>query len=131
MGEAVHIAGAEDKTASQLKGISSEFVLRMTGGFGTDACLGVVASQQMKQICAFKFHYGIGFASFVDEKWEGDAGFLAKSKSINAISEPHSDQIGSAVPEGLLVRAQLRDVLTTEDSTVVAQENYHGRLADP
>jgi hypothetical protein len=85
----------------------------------------------MKQVCAFEFHDGIGFALFVNEQGKGDARFFAKSTSINAIPEPHSSQVGSAVPEALLVRAQLRDVFAAEDSTVVAEKNDHSRLADP
>ena len=131
MREPVHVARAEDKTAAQLEGIPSEFVLRMTGGFGTGARLGIITTQQMKQICAFELHYGIGLAFFVDEKREGDARFLAKGARVETIAQTDSRQVRPAIAEGLLVRAQLRDVLAAEDSTVMPQKNYHCRLADP
>jgi hypothetical protein len=85
----------------------------------------------VEQVCAFEFHRGIGFAIFVNEQWKGDARFFAKRTSINTIPEPHSGQVSSAVPEGLIVRAQLRDVLAAEDSTIMAQEDDDRRLADP
>lgn len=131
MGEAVDITWAEDKTTSQLERISPELVLRMPGSLGTGAGLGIVIAPEVKQVCAFEFHDGIGFALFVNEQGKSDARFLAKSTSINAVSKPHSSQVGAAVSEGLFVRAQLRDVLAAEDSTVMAQENNHGRLTHP
>lgn len=131
MGEAVNIARPENKTSAQLEWIPAELVLRVPCGFGASAGLGIVPSQQVKQVCVFEFHRGIGFAFFVNEQGKGDARFFAKSTSINAIPEPYSGHVGSAVPEGLIVRAQLRDVFTAEDSTVMAQENHNCRLADP
>ena len=131
MGEAVHIARSEDKTAAQLEWIPPELVLRMTGGFGAGARFGIVASQQVKQVRALEFHGGIGFAIFVNKQWEGNSCLLAKSAGIDAVPKPHRGEVRSAVAESLLVRAQLRDVLTAKDSTVMAQENNHRRLSDP
>ena len=131
MGEAVHVARSEDETATQLEGIPSEFVLGMAGGFCAAAGLGIVASQEMKQVRALELHGGIGFALLVNEEREGDAGFFAESTSVEAVAEPDGGQVGAAIPESLFVRAQLRDMLAAEDSTIMAQENDHGRLADP
>ena len=131
MGEAIHVPRAEDKTTAQLEGVSPEFVLRMPGGFGARTRLGIVASQQMKQVGALELHGGIGFALFVNEQLEGNARFLAKSLCIGAIPQSHGSQVCAAIPEGLFVRAQLRDVLAAEDSTVMAQEHHDCRLADP
>ena len=89
MGEAVYVAWPEDKASSQLEGVLSEFVLRMSGGFGACARLGIVSSQQVQQVCAFKLHGIVNFALFVNEQREGNAGLLAKSASVDAISEPH------------------------------------------
>jgi hypothetical protein len=131
MGKAVDIARSEDKTAAQLEWIPPELVLRMTGGFGEGARLGIVASQQVKQVRALEFHGGISFAIFVNEQWEGDSCLLAKSAGIDAVPKPHRGEVRSTVAESLLVRAQLRDVLAAKDSTVMPQENNHCRLPDP
>ncbi len=103
----------------------------MSGGFGAGTSLGIIASQQVKQVCAVEFHGVVRFPLFVNEQRKGNARFLPKSACIDAIPKPHGGQGRSPVPEILFVRAQLRDVLATKDSPVVAQEDNHGRLAEP
>lgn len=120
MCKAVDIPGPEDKTAPQLEGISPEFVLRVSSCFGAGASLGIVASQQVQQVCAFQFHGRIGLALFVDKQWKSDARFFAKSACVDAIPKPHRRQVRCAFAEGMFVRAQLRDVLAAKDSTVMA-----------
>jgi len=129
--EPVHVTGAEDKTTAQLKKISPELMIRMPGGFSASARLGIVASQQVKQVSAFELHGGIGFTLLVNQQGKGNARFLAESACIHAITKPHGGQMGSSVPENLFMGAQLRDVLAAEDSAVMAQENYCRRLPDP
>ena len=85
----------------------------------------------MKQVCGIEFHGGISFAFFVNQQREGDARFFAKSARVDAIPQSHCRQVRAAIVESLLMRAQLRDVLAAEDSTVMTQENNHCRLADP
>ncbi len=131
MGEAVHVARAEDEASSQLERVSSQFVLRLSGGFGAGASLGVVAAQQVQQVGALELEGVVGFALFVNEQRKSNARFFAKCAGINAITEPDSGQRRAAVPEGLFVRAQLRDVLAAEDSAVMTQESDYGRLAEP
>jgi hypothetical protein len=131
--EPVDVTRPEDKTAAQLERVSSEseIVLRVSGGLGPGAGLGIVASQQVKQVCALQFHGGIGFALLINEQGESDACFVAKSARIGAIAKSYGCQGCAAVSEGLFVGAQLRDVLAAEDSTVVPQEDHHCGLADP
>jgi len=85
----------------------------------------------MKQVCALEFQGGISLALFVNEQRKGNSGFLSKSASIDAISQAYGCQVSPAIPEGLFVGAQLRDVLAAKDSTVMAQENNHRGLAEP
>ena len=131
MCESVDIARPKDKTTTQLEGISAELMVRVPSGFGASASLGIVASQQVKQVRALKFHGEIGFPLFVNEERKRNARFFAESAGIDAIPQAHSGQVRTAVAEDLFVGTQLRDVLAAENSTVMAQENYHGRLADP
>lgn len=131
MDEPVDVARAEDKTTTQLERVSSEFVLRMTGGLGASTGLGIVASQQMKQVCALEFHGGVCFAFLVNKQRKSNPCFVTKCACIDAVAESHCGQSRAAIAEGLLMRAQLRDVLAAEDSTIVAQENNHRWLADP
>ena len=106
-------------------------MLRVSSRFGAGASLSIIASQQVKQVCVLELHGGIGFALFVNEQRKGDTRFVAKSARIDAIAKPDCGQGRSAVSESLFVRAQLRDVLATENSAIVPQENYHRWLADP
>ena len=131
--EPVDVTRPENKAAAQLERVSpkSEIVLRVPGGLGPGAGLGIVASQQVKQVCALQFHGGIGFALLINEQGESDACFVAKSARIAAIAKSNGCQGRTAMSESLFVGAQLRDVLAAEDSTVVPQEDHHRGLADP
>ena len=73
----------------------------------------------------------IGFELLVDEKWEVDAGLAAKGARIVHTAEADREQASAPGLDLCLMRAQLRDVLTAEDSTPVAQENHHRRLLCP
>lgn len=129
--EPVHIPRTEDKTAAELKRVWSELMVRMPGGFGAGARLGIVASQQVKQVSAFQLHGRIRLALLVNKQGKGDARFFAESACIDAIAQPHGGQVGASVPENRFVRAQLRDLLAAEDSAVMTQENHHRRLPGP
>jgi hypothetical protein len=103
----------------------------MPGGSCAGTGLGIVSSQQVQQICALEFHDIIGLALFINEQREGDARFFTKSAGVDTIAKPHGGQSCAALPEGLLVGAQLRDVLAAEDSAIMAQEDNHRGLAEP
>jgi len=131
MGKSIQVARAKDEASSQLEGVFAQFVLRVAGSLGASASLGVVASQQVQQIGALEFHGIVRFTLFVNEQREGDPGLVAKSARVDAVTKPDGGQGSAAVLEGLLVSAQLRDVLAAKDSAVMAQENEHSRLAEP
>ena len=50
MGEAVDVAGAEDKGAAQLEGIAAEFVLVVAGGAGTLAAFEIVTAEEVEDV---------------------------------------------------------------------------------
>ena len=131
MGEPVNITRPEDKASAQLEWIPPELVLRMARGSRTGPGFGVVSSEQVEQVRALEFHDRISFTFFVNEQWESDACFLAKGAGIDAVAKSNGGQRGAAIAECLFVGAQLRDMLAAKNSTVVAQENHHCRLADP
>src|SRR5947208_16933466 len=94
MSETVHVPRSKDKTAAQLERVSaeSEIVLRVPSGSGADASLGIVASQQVKQVCALQFHGGIGFALLINKQREGDARFLARSAVLVTLGKSYGWQ---------------------------------------
>src|SRR5207244_1110192 len=70
-------------------------------------------------------------ALLVDQEGECDPGLLAERARVLAVAEPDRRQPGARSAEGLLVLAQLRDVLPAEDSTVVAEEDQNRRSGLP
>ena len=50
---------------------------------------------------------------------------------VTEVAESNGSQPGALLAEGVLVLAQLRDVLAAEDSTPVAQKHYYRRLHGP
>jgi len=73
----------------------------------------------------------VGLAVLVDEQGEVDFGFLLEEAGVVGITEADGGEGGAFFAEGLLVFAQLRDVLATEDSAVVAEEDEDGGIVVP
>ena len=73
----------------------------------------------------------IGLAFVIDEERELDAGFLAEKFGIAGIAQSNRGKTSAFLLELGFKFAQLRDVLSAEDSTVMAKEDYHGRPGLP
>src|SRR5258707_9035627 len=131
MREAVGIARAEDKAPSKLKRIPPRFVLAMAGCPRPCSRCGVVAAKQMQQVRGFQFCGSISQPLLVDQQRKRDPGFLAEKPRVLAVPQSDGGQSGALFPEGFLVLAQLRDVLTAENSAVVPQKNKHRGPARP
>jgi hypothetical protein len=121
--EAVDVAGTKDEGAAELEGIAAEFVLMVAGGAGAFATLEIVAAEEMEEIGFAEVGDFVGLAVLVDEEREVDAGFLLEEAGVVGIAEADGRQGGVLFAEGLLVLAQLRDVLAAEDSAVMAKED--------
>jgi hypothetical protein len=115
----VHVAGAENKAATQLKGIFPQLVLMMTCGPSAFSARGVVFAQKMQQVCRCETHNSISPALLVDQQRKRDAGLLAEHARIMTITQSDGRKRSTFLAEGLLAFAQLRDVLAAKDSSVV------------
>ncbi len=131
MGEAIDVAGAEDETAAKLEGIAAEFMLVMAGGAGAFAALEIVAADEVKEIGDPEVGDFVGLAILVDEQRKIDCGFLLEDAGVVGIAEADGGEGSAFIAEGLLVFAQLRDVLAAENSSIVAEENEHGGVFRP
>ena len=131
MGEAIDIAGAEDEGSAQLERITAKFVLAMAGGFGALAALEIVPPEEVEDVGGLEIGDFIGLATIVDEQGKVDAGFLLEDAGVVGVAEADGGEGGALFVEGLLVFAQLRDVLAAEDSPVVAEEDHDGRIVFP
>ena len=125
MREAIDVSRSEYKTAAKLKRICTQFVLAVSSGFGALASDGVVAAKKMKQRCRSQSHGSIGFSVFVDQQREVDAGVFAEYAGLVRVAKTDGGEVRAPLLELWLIFAQLRDVLATEDSTVVTQEDNH------
>ena len=131
MGEPVDIAWGEDERAAELQGIAAEFVLLMAGGTGAFAAGEIVAAQQVKDIGGSQVGGGVGVAVLVDQQREIDVRFFAEDAGVVGVAETDGCERGAFVSKGLLVFAQLRDVLAAKDSAIVAKKDDDGGIALP
>ena len=131
MGEAIDIPRAEDEAAAKLKWIQPKFVLTMAGGAGATAALEIIAAKNVKHIGVTQVGDGVRLAMFVDEQREVDSRFFPENARIVAVAKADGREGRAFVEEGLLVFAQLRDVLTAKNSSIVAKKNDHSRFVLP
>jgi hypothetical protein len=131
VGEAIDISRREDKASAELKGIRAKFVLLMAGRAGALAAFEIIATSEVQQIGRRQVGDGVSLALFVDQQGKIDACFFAENARIVAVAKADGGEGSAFVQKGLLVFAQLRDVLAAKDSSVVPQKNDHGGLALP
>ena len=67
----------------------------------------------------------------VDEEGEVDAGLFLEEAGVACVAEADGGESRVLGTEGLLVFAQLRDVLAAEDSAVVAEEDENCGMRFP
>jgi hypothetical protein len=95
------------------------------------ARLQIVFAQKVQQGSVFQSQSFICFAFVIDKKRELDAGFLAEEPGIRGVAQADHSQMSAFTFELGFKFAQLRDVLSAEDSTVMPKEDHHGRSALP
>ena len=127
----IDIPRAKNEAASQLKGMQSEMVLTMAGRMGVLAALEIIAAKNVKQVGDAQVGDGVRLAMFVDKQREVDSRFFPENARIVAVAKADGREGGAFVEEDLLVFAQLRDVLTAKNSSIVAKKNEDHRLALP
>lgn len=85
----------------------------------------------MQDVGASKTDGVISEPLLIDQEKKCDSGFLTKQTGIVPIAQSDRSK-GCALPlKSALVCAQLRDVLTAEDSAIVAQKNENSRAFFP
>ena len=131
MCESIDIPWAKDEAAAQLKGIQPQFVLTMPGGASAIAALEIVAPKYVKYIGDAQVGEFVSLAPFVDEQGEVDSRLFLENTRVVAVAKADGCEGSTFVEEGFLVFAQLRDVLTAKNSSIVAKKNDDRRLAFP
>ena len=123
MDEPIHVAGCKHKAATKLKWIFAQAVLAHANGLGAFASASIVPAQEMQKVGLFEADGLIGLPLIVNKKREGDAGLLAEMASITHVAQTDSGQPRAFLAKLLFEFAQLRDVLTAEDSAVMTKKN--------
>jgi len=103
----------------------------MAAGPRALSCRGVLTPQEMQEVRGLQARDAISLAVFVDQERKGNACFFTKHPGIIAVAQSNRGQSNTFVTEGLLVFAQLRDVLAAKDSSVVPEKYQNGGLSGP
>jgi len=131
VGKQVLVPGREDETSPELERIFAQLVLAMSAGLGALSRCSVVFAENVKHACGAQAQGLVGFPFFVNEQGKLDLGVFAKMAGVGGVAQADRDKLRASLFEIALSLAQLRDMLTAEDSAVVAQKNDHCRTAGP
>jgi hypothetical protein len=129
--EAIPIPRPKDEAAAKLKRIPSQFVLPMPRCASALTALEIVAAQQVQQIGHTQVGNLISLPPFIDQQRKVDSRFFPENTRIVAVPKANRRQGSAFLEEGLLVFAQLRDVLAAKYSSIVPKKNDNGRLTLP
>jgi hypothetical protein len=127
----VDVSRRKHKTAAELKWIFAQAVLADANGFGAFARTCVISTKEMQQVGFLEANGAIRFALIINEKREGNASLLAEMAGITRIAEADGSQMRAFFAKLLFEFAQLRDVLTAENSTVMAKKDDDRRRIAP
>ena len=125
MREPIDVSGTEYEARAKLERVLPQFMLLVAGGARAISRLEIFALQQMKNVGALQRGGLIGEAFFVDQQGEIDAGILPKHSRIISIAQADGGEARAVFLKLRLVFAQLRDMLTAENSAIMAQEHDH------
>jgi hypothetical protein len=95
------------------------------------ARLQVVFAQKVEQGSVAQPHSLICFSLVIDKERKLDTGFLAEKFGVAGVAQANHSQMSAFTFELGFKFAQLRDVLSAENSTVMSKEDHHGRSALP
>jgi hypothetical protein len=129
--EEVFIARRKHKAAAELERIFSQAVLFVSGRLGAAAGLQIISTQEVEQRSVAQPDSFVGVAFVIDQKRELDTGFFAKEFGVARVAQSNGGQVGAFPLELFFEFAQLRDMLSAEDSTIVAKEDEHRWSALP
>jgi hypothetical protein len=131
MDEQIFIPGRKHKTAAKLQRIFAQPMLFVSCGLRSFARLQVVFAQQMEKGSVAQPNSFICFTFFIDKERKMDTGFVAEKFGITGVAQADDSQMSAFTFELGFKFTQLRDVLSAEDSTVMAKEDHHGRSTLP
>ena len=129
--EQVLVAGSKDEAAAELERIFAQAVLFVAGGLGATPGPYVVRTEEVEQGGVLQADGLVGCAVFVDEQGKIDLGLLAEETGVACVTQTDDGDARSFFFERRLELAQLRDMLTAEDSTIMTKKDQDGRALGP
>jgi len=129
--EQVHIPRAEDEAAAELERIFAGSMLPESGLPGIGARREIERPQHLQKRPAPEPQGAVGSASFIHEQGKLQAGLFAEGAGMAHVAETDCGNRTPGLPDGVLVAAQLRDMLPAEDSAVVPEKHQGGRTCLP
>jgi len=127
----IFVSGRKHKASAKLQRIFSQAMLLVSCGLGPFARLQVVFAQQMEQGSVAQPNSLVRFALVVDQQRKLDTGFLAEELGIAGVAQANHGQMRAFLLELSFKFAQLRDMLSAENSTVMPKKDHHGRSTLP
>jgi len=131
MPESIHITRPKHKAPAQLKRILPQLMLLVSRGLCPVSRHKIVFLQYVKNIRRLQFQRVIRFLLLINQKRKRNPRLLPEYFCVLRISQTYCRQRRSFRSKLLFVRAQLRDVLPAENSTVMPQKHHHRRLRRP
>ena len=131
MDEEVLVSRRKDKAATKLQWVFAQAMLFVAAGLGALARLHVVSAEKMEQGSVLEANGFVGFAFVVDQERKLDAGFFAEKFGIAGVAQANHGDLCALAAELRLKFAQLRDVFSAEDSTVMTEKDQHCRTFFP
>src|SRR5262245_6479986 len=129
--EQVFITRSKDEAAAELEGILAQLVLFVSGGLRALTSVHVVATQEMEQGSVAQLDGFVGFAFFIDQQRELDAGLFTEEFGVAEVAQADRGKARTFLAEFLFMLTQLRDVFAAEDSTVMAEKDQRSRTLSP
>ena len=129
--EEIFVPRRKNKAAAKLQRIFAQAMLLVSCGLGPFACLQIVFAEKVQQRSMAQADGLVRFALVVDQKRELDASFFAEESGIAGVAQADHGKMRAFLLKLSFKFAQLRDVLSAENSTVVTKEDHDRRSRLP
>jgi hypothetical protein len=129
--EQIFVSWRKHKAAAELQWVLAQTMLFMAGGLCAPAGLHVVTTKKVEQGSMLEANGFVCFPLIVDQQRKRDVVFLAEKAGVIGIAQANRCDARSLLLECRFKFAQLRDMLTAENSPVMAKEDQYRRSAFP
>ncbi len=127
----VAVSRTKHKTSSKLKRVLASSVLPVSCGTSARPRFGVVASKQMQKAAGLKLCRPVSNSLLIHQQRKSNPTLFPEELCVSRIAQPYRRKLSPRIGEITLMLAQLRDVLTAENSPIMTKKNEHRRTPLP